>query len=295
MLPEEKEMCSSLSSMFCSVGQRQGYLQREKNPWIFPRAGGKPCNLLSDKILISKTDLELKAMFVFVQGNKGERDQQLIVCSQCRISGTLEAPWITQHSCRAGLTLVCCKSGVPALTHFSPWKGEGLGSTHSFLGKQKIHGIKTVRKGEVRVKQSKRTMVCAALGLDVTSVCRRLFVSGPVLIYLFMRFILNVFQRKLEKKKRIILLNLGKEQWSQCLPAVLEEMKCHSQQNSFCLHRCFEKFCATWDKSNIKAAWSSWDQGVSSNLWNPLFSQENNYCNYCTENVRSEFTAVLRL
>lgn len=67
-------------------------MQREKNPCIFPRAGGKPCNLLSDKILISKTDLELKAMFVFVQGNEGERDQQLIICSQCRISGALEAP-----------------------------------------------------------------------------------------------------------------------------------------------------------------------------------------------------------
>lgn len=107
------------------------------------------------------------------------------------------------------------------------------------------------------------------------------FMSGLVFIYLF---ILNVFQRRLEKKKRIILLNSGKEQWSWCLPAVLEEMKCHSQQNSLCLHRYFEKFCATWDKSNIKAAWSSWSQGVSSNLWNPLFAQENNYCNYCTEN-----------
>lgn len=182
----------------------RGYLQREKNPWIFPRAGGKPCNLLSDKILISKANLELKAMFVFVQGNEGERDQQLIICSQCRISGTLEAPWVTRHNCRAMLTLVCCKSGVPALTHFSPWKGAGLGFTLSFLGKQQIHKIKTVRKWEVRVEQSKPTVVSPALGLDVTSVCRRLFVSGPVLIYLFMHFILNVFQRKLEKKDLFI-------------------------------------------------------------------------------------------
>lgn len=98
---------------------------------------------------------------------------------------------------------MCCKSGVPALTHFSHWKDEGLGSTHSFLGKQQIRGIKTVRKGEVGVKQIKPTLVCPALGLDVTSVCRRLFVSGPVFIYfLFMHFVLNVFQRKLEKKKR---------------------------------------------------------------------------------------------
>lgn len=92
---------------------------------------------------------------------------------------------------------------MPALTHFSPWKDEGLGSTHSFLGKQQIHGIKTVRKGEVRVKQNKPAVVCPALGLDVTSVCKRLFVSGPVFIYfLFMHFVLNVFQRKLEKKRK---------------------------------------------------------------------------------------------
>lgn len=206
-------------------------------------------------------------MFVFVQGNEGEGDQQLIICSQCRISGTLEAPWVTQHNCRVVLTLVCCKSGVPALTHFSPWKGAGLGSTLSFLAKQQIHEIKTVRKLKVRIEQSKPTMVSPVLGLDVTSVCRRLFVSGPVLIYLFVHFILNVFQRKLKKKKkRIFLLNPGKEQWSWCLPAVLEEMKCHSQQNSLCLHRCFEKLYATWDKSNIKAAWSHWKRGISSNL-----------------------------
>lgn len=73
------------------MGLRQGVL-REKNPWIFPRAGGKLCNLLSDKILISKANLELKAMFVFVQGNEGERDQQLLSAPSVGFQELLKLP-----------------------------------------------------------------------------------------------------------------------------------------------------------------------------------------------------------
>lgn len=79
----------------------------------------------------------------------------------------------------------------------------GLGSTFSFLGKQQIHEMKTVGEGEVRVEQSKPSVVSPALGLDITSVCRRLFVSGPVLIYLFIcAFYFECLPKKAQGKKK---------------------------------------------------------------------------------------------
>lgn len=134
---------------------------------------------------------------------KVKETHSLIICSQCWISGALEAPWITAQL-QGWVDIGVLQSGVPALTHFSLWKAEGLGFTHSFLRKQQIHEIKTVRKGEVRVKQSKPAVVCPGLGLDVTSVCRRLFCLALWLfIYLCIcAFYFECLPKKAWKKKK---------------------------------------------------------------------------------------------
>lgn len=202
MLPEEEELCSSPSNVLCSVSCRQGVLTKREKSLHFSKGRWKTVICCQIKSWWAKLIWSWKPCLYLFRVMKVKETNSLIICSQCRISGALEAPWITLHNCRAGLTLVCCKSGVPALTHFSPWKAEGLGFTHSFLGKQQIHEIKTLRKGEVRVKQSKPTVVCPGLGLDVTSVCRRLFVSGPVVIYLFMYLCILFWMSSKESLKK---------------------------------------------------------------------------------------------